>query len=343
LGPLPPGNDWLEGGAGDDALYGEVGDDVLIGSSGNDYLEGNEGSDSLEGGAEDDALIGGAGDDVLSGGSGNDYLEGNQGNDTFYLEGDYFAQSGSIYPYALGGQSNDLFIVVNDPAQRGSDWRNFIGDFEVNNHQEKIDLTSFTNLTSFSQLIFTQDILFGATSTKVYLEGSTSGQHIDLYNVTPSQLSAANFVFYKSPVIPGLIIGTDSPDNLTGDAGANTIDGWAGEDTMTGRTGDDSYVVDHVNDTVIELPGGGFDTVQSSVSYTLATEVENLVLSGSVSINGTGNDTPNRIGLASLKLWANQFLLIYLKKFTPSFKLAKPVLLVTWVTMYWMERVAQMC
>ncbi|BAZ31323.1 hypothetical protein NIES4074_37950 [Cylindrospermum sp. NIES-4074] len=259
LEPLPPGNDWLEGGAGDDALYGGVGDDVLIGGSGNDYLEGNE------------------------------------GNDTFYLEGDYFAQPGSVYAYASGGQGNDLFIVVNDPAQRGSDWRNFIGDFEVNNHQEKIDLTSFTNLTSFSQLIFTQDILFGATSTQVYLEGSTSGQHIDLYNVTSLQLSSANFIFYQPPVISGFIIGTASPDSLTGDAGANTIDGHTGADIMTGRIGDDTYVVDNLDDIVIELPGGGFDTVQSNVSYTLAAEVENLVLSSSANINGTGNDAPNRI------------------------------------------------
>jgi len=77
--------------------------------------------------------------------------------------------------------------------------------------------------------------------------------------------------------------------------GKVTLDGLAGADSMTGRTGDDTYLVDDVGDTVIELPGGGYDTVQSSVSYTLSDNVEQLVLTGSAAINGTGNLENNRL------------------------------------------------
>ncbi|CAK0749471.1 serralysin [Gammaproteobacteria bacterium] len=73
------------------------------------------------------------------------------------------------------------------------------------------------------------------------------------------------------------------------------MDGGTGTDTMIGRIGDDTYIVDNIGDVVTELPGGGFDSVQSSVTYTLLTNVENLVLTGTATINGTGNDAANRI------------------------------------------------
>ena len=64
---------------------------------------------------------------------------------------------------------------------------------------------------------------------------------------------------------------------------------------MAGRTGDDTYLVDNVGDVVIELPGGGFDSVKSSVSYVLSSNVENLLLTGTGDIDGFGNAENNRI------------------------------------------------
>ena len=64
---------------------------------------------------------------------------------------------------------------------------------------------------------------------------------------------------------------------------------------MTGGAGNDTYVRDNAGDVVTEAAGGGTDTVQSSVSYTLVANVENLVLLGSSAINGTGNTLANVI------------------------------------------------
>jgi Ca2+-binding RTX toxin-like protein len=90
-------------------------------------------------------------------------------------------------------------------------------------------------------------------------------------------------------------------DNLiSGNDGANVIDGGGGADTMRGMGGDDTYwvdgtggVVDVVDETSGGVDQGGNDQVRSSVSYTLPSFVERLVLTGGASNNATGNATAN--------------------------------------------------
>jgi Ca2+-binding RTX toxin-like protein len=90
-------------------------------------------------------------------------------------------------------------------------------------------------------------------------------------------------------------IGNSDADILSGGAGGDTLDGQGGADTMTGRGGNDLYVVDNVGDKIIEAVGEGTDLAQSSVSYTIAANVENLTLTGVASINGTGNTLDNTL------------------------------------------------
>ena len=89
--------------------------------------------------------------------------------------------------------------------------------------------------------------------------------------------------------------GNDLANVVFGNTGNNAIDGAGGADTMAGAGGDDSYVVDNIGDVVTEQSAGGADEVQASLSHTLAVNVEHLVLSGSLSIAGTGNAQGNRI------------------------------------------------
>ena len=78
-------------------------------------------------------------------------------------------------------------------------------------------------------------------------------------------------------------------NTLVGNSGANVLNGGSGADAMSGKTGDDIYVVDNAGDTVTENANEGIDTVQSSLTYTLSANVENLTLTGTAAINGTGN------------------------------------------------------
>jgi serralysin len=109
------------------------------------------------------------------------------------------------------------------------------------------------------------------------------------------------------------LYGNAGNDVLEGREGNDTLDGGTGADQMAGGTGDDIYFVDDAGDQVIEKAGEGNDTVRSTVSHTLAANVEDLILVGkddksqsfgafaaaaaaaAATLTGTGNALANTI------------------------------------------------
>lgn len=91
--------------------------------------------------------------------------------------------------------------------------------------------------------------------------------------------------------------GGDADDRLDGGAGNDTLNGGTGADTLIGGRGNDTYWVDNLNDLIIEASkkAGEIDTVHSEVSWTLDANLENLILAGTASINGTGNTLANSL------------------------------------------------
>ena len=74
-----------------------------------------------------------------------------------------------------------------------------------------------------------------------------------------------------------------------------TVPGTNGADKLKGSNVDDLYIVNNSKDIITEKPSSGIDTVISSISYTLAANLENLILSGSKAINATGNKLNNTL------------------------------------------------
>lgn len=133
--------------------------------------------------------------------------------------------------------------------------------------------------------------------------GSALACTINLNAAPLAGTSAGGYVSRDAGILGGFTIARDvvienavggsGNDILTGNSAANLLDGGAGIDAMSGGAGDDTYVVDSAGDRITEAKGQGADWEQASVSVTLASNVENLLLTGTADIAGTGNSLAN--------------------------------------------------
>ena len=282
-------NDTLYGGAGNDSLYGGLGDDVLDGGDHDDFLVGDEGNDRLFGGGGADELQGNAGDDLLMGEAGNDRLFGYVGNDVLWggdgddvLVGfsptndakqslsagetdDDIIYGGNGNDYALGGLGNDTLYgeAGNDDLEGGAG-----NDFLYGGDG--------------------MDRLFGQVGNDVLYGGD--GDDL-LMGFTAS--NEAKQTLNSGETDNDWLYGGAGSDRLVGGLGNDYLDGGAGADEMEGGQGDDTYVVNSVNDSILEFKGQGYDRVISSTTYLLNANIEELRLLEGFDIHGTGNALDN--------------------------------------------------
>ncbi len=149
------------------------------------------------------------------------------------------------------------------------------------------------------------DVLTGGTGNDTYVVDTTNdvitelkSEGIDTVNSPISWTLQANL---ENLTLLGMTAinatGNTLNNVLTGNAAANTLNGGTGADKMTGGLGNDIYIVDKVGDKVIESStlATEIDSINSSVSYILAANVENLTLTGTAALNGTGNSSANTL------------------------------------------------
>ncbi|WP_189338552.1 beta strand repeat-containing protein [Sphingobium sp. SCG-1] len=136
----------------------------------------------------------------------------------------------------------------------------------------------------------------------IVIEAANNGTDLVRTSLTSYTLGAnvENLIYTGTGAFIGT--GNELANTITGSSGADTLDGKGGVDTLRGGAGNDNYTVDNAGDVVSEetTPGskqdaGGIDLVSSSVSYTLGAFVENLTLTGSSAIRGTGNELANSL------------------------------------------------
>ncbi|MFZ4068025.1 MAG: beta strand repeat-containing protein, partial [Phenylobacterium sp.] len=130
--------------------------------------------------------------------------------------------------------------------------------------------------------------------------GIAGGGYTLAANVDHAYAVGAGAMTLTGNSLANRLTGTNAADTLSGQTGADTLFGGAGADSLVGGTGNDLYLVDSLSDQAAESAGGGTDTVQLSVatvggSYTLAAEVENVLLVSTVAFNLTGNGLANSL------------------------------------------------
>ncbi|MDB5472649.1 MAG: Hemolysin-type calcium-binding region [Caulobacter sp.] len=293
------GNDIIDGKAGADLLYGGLGNDtytvdtldtvVELDGEGTDTVKaafsyilgdfvenltllgataingtGNALANLLTGNAAANTLIGLDGNDAINAGAGNDILDGGAGDDNL---------SGGLGADLMrGGLGNDIYAIDN------------AGDVADETGGGGVDLVN-------SALTWT----LAAGLENLTLTGKTAtqdGAGNDLGNVL-----TGNAYINTLTGLAGndTLLGLAGEDVLIGGDGDDLLDGGLGADAMLGGLGNDTYIIDNVDDFAVEIGGGGVDTIQSKISWTMGLGIENLVFTVTGAVDGVGNAVNNLI------------------------------------------------
>jgi Ca2+-binding RTX toxin-like protein len=327
------GNNTLDGGAGADTLTGGLGNDTYVVDNVGDVVTENvgEGTDTVQsaitytlganienltltgsaaingsGNTFTNTITGNGGDNILDGGAGADILVGGLGNDTYIVD-----NAGDVVTENVSEGSDTVQSSVNYALSANIENLTLTGAAAINGTGNT--LANIVTGNSGDNILdggAGADILVGGLGNDTYIvdnagdmvtenagEGTDTVQSAITYTLGNE---VENLVFTGSAAINGsgnagdnVLTGNSAANVLTGLGGNDTLNGGAGADTLVGGLGDDTYIVDNAADVVTENVGEGNDTVQTSVSFTLGANIENLTLTGAAAINGTGNALAN--------------------------------------------------
>jgi probable HAF family extracellular repeat protein len=254
--------------AGDaaDHIDGTLASEVLAGAGGADRIAGYPagggaatpaGDDTLLGGAGRDTLLGGAGNDSLDGGGAGDLMAGGDGDDT------YVVNVGADSIAESPGAGTDTVIALR-------------GFLALPDNVEALVLADPAGQTGWGNAA--DNLVTGSAGPDSIRAGAG--------NDTVSGGAGADS-----------ILGGAGADLLLGAEGDDTLEGGPGADTLAGGAGNDTYGIDSPADLVQEDPGGGDDTVVSTLRFTaLPAGVENLFLApGAGPATLWGNAADNRL------------------------------------------------
>jgi Ca2+-binding RTX toxin-like protein len=301
------------------AFVGSANADTIVGTISGDTIDGRAGNDAINGGFGNNTYLFGKGD-------GKDVLVSYSDTTFGKLNTLEFKTGVSVSDVAASRSGADLLLTIS--ATDAITIQNFFNQNNPGNQFNPLQQIKFADGTIWSLDTIVAHSLTGGTFTGTsgddIMTGTLQADHFfgglgdDTYfvnnvgdAVTESSTLATEMDTVNSSVSftlgsnienltltgVGAINGTgNNLENLMiGNSAANVLDGKAGADVMIGGGGNDTYIVDNAGDLVIETSSVStqIDTVMSALSYGLGTNVENLTLTGTAAVNGTGNSASN--------------------------------------------------
>ncbi|MBA4000100.1 MAG: hypothetical protein C0461_05840 [Brevundimonas sp.] len=238
-------------------MYGTVGADVLMGEGGDDYMEGFGGDDTYYVDSLDDVVV-----EVAGGGV--DTVFSTVGFDARFTHVENITLTGDAAADVVANDLNNIII--------GNDAANVINGGGGADRMEGLGGDDIYYVDSRDDVVI--EVAGGGIDT-VFSTVSFDGRFTHVENITLTGAANANAV------------GNELDNVIRGNGGANILKGLGGDDT---------YYVDSRDDVVVEVAGGGVDTVFSTVSFDARlTHVENLRAHGGAALNLVGNDLDNII------------------------------------------------
>lgn len=297
----------MASGVGNVIIFGNAGDNVLTGLGGNDVLVGGAGNDTIYAGGGANEVYGGTGSDI--------FIVSNAGDSIIEFAGEGIDEERTALGALTMAANIERLIYTGSASFVGT---GNVGDNVIAGGSNSDSLAGGDGndtLDGRSTVAGQEDALVGGLGDDVFivaLRGTTvveyTGEGIDEVRasssvfVLPNQVEnltytgAGGFIGFGNALENVIKGGTDF-DGLVGDAGNDTIYGGAGAgNELIGGTGNDTYVVEAGGDTIIEYASEGNDTVSTALAnYTLRTNVENLVYTGTGSFGGIGTAENNAI------------------------------------------------
>ena len=272
------GNNTLDGKAGTDSVsYVYSGAAVVVDlSKTGAQATGGSGADTL---VSIENLYGSQFNDTLSGNIGNNYINGNAGADQM-----------------SGGLGNDTYVVdnigdkVQEAVNAGTDTVQSNISYILGDNLENLTLLGGAAINGTGNSL--NNVMTGNSANNI-LDGAAGDDKLDGGAGADTLLGGLGNDTLMGGDGADKLDGALGDDVLNGGAGSDTLIGGEGADTLIGGKDNDIYVIDNAGDQIQELINEGSDLVKSSITYTLNSNLEHLTLTGTNSINGTGNTANN--------------------------------------------------
>lgn len=292
------------------------------------YIRGTVGDNSLKAAADGDIVLGLEGNDRLSDGGFNVRLTGGTGNDVYRVsaldtvvvekagEGYDIVNFSGSGTYTLSAGVEELRLLVSASGIGNGLDNVMVGSAydDVLDGKAGADRMSGGNGNDTYYVDSLRDVVVeradqGTDEVKSVVSHTLSANVENLSLLGTSAINGTgngrdNRI--EGNAAANVLSGAGGSDALYGNGGADTLrggdgddllHGGAGADTLYGGAGNDLYLVDNVRDRVVEA-GEGVDVVVTSVDFTLAAGVEQLVPEDpgvTTALNLTGNALDNVI------------------------------------------------